>query len=162
MTETTEFKSESDYARKVLGMDLADSVDNLTDSIASDLNRLSFGFDDDRPKYRSYQSLNSLLFDKKRRPDSMPVFGLDDNSKSEADLRPASAKTTQEQSRTLSRQATRHNAQRNTSSSSSDERPEKSERPRPKKKPKLRTKNFTRLLSQIKQFGSKDEKEDSN
>ena len=156
----TEFKSESDYARKILGMELTESVGNLTDSIASDLNRLSFGLDDDRPKYRSYQSLNSLLFDKKPRPESMPVFGLDENSKSEADLRPASAKTTQEQSKTLLRQTTRHNAQRYLSSSSSEEKSE--ERPRTKKKPKLRTKNFTRLLSQIKQFGSKDEKEDSS
>jgi hypothetical protein len=158
-----EFKSARDYAQKILGLDLTDSVDNLTDSIASDLNRLSFGLEDDRPKYRSYQSLNSLPPEKKTRPESMPVFG-EPISKSDVESRPASAKTTDE-SRSgglrLTRQAARHRSTHRHSSSSSADTEE--QRQRPKKKKQLRAKNFKRLLSQIKQIGSKDgEKEDSS
>ena len=144
------FKNEKDYAKKVLGVDLADSCDKLTSSIASDLDRLSFCMDDDREKYRSYQSLNSLPCDKTRsRPDSMPVFGAEIL---QAETRPASA-TTNTKNRTLVRQTARHNAR--LSSSSSEE-----EQERPKRKPKL-NKSLKRLVSQIKQFGSRDEKKDS-
>ena len=155
-----EFKSARDYAQKILGLDLADSVDNLTDSIASDLNRLSFGFDDDRLKYRSYQSLNSLPPEKKTRPESMPVFG-EIISRSDVETRPASAKTTNESLR-LTRQVTRRRSTHRSSSSSVDTEHQE-QRQRPKKKKQLRAKNFTRLLSQIKQIGSKDgEKEESS
>lgn len=158
-----EFKSARDYAQKILGLDLTDSVDNLTDSIASDLNRLSLGLEDDRQKYRSYQSLNSLPPEKKTRPESMPVFG-ETISKSDVESRPASAKTTNE-SRSdglrLTRQAARHRSTHRSSTSSADTE-EQRQRPKRKKK-QLRAKNFTRLLSQIKQIGSKDgEKEESS
>ena len=154
MAGKTEYENERDYAKKVLGVELADSCDKLTSSIASDLDRLSFSMGDDREKYKSYQSLNSLpdtTGDRRRsRPDSMPVFGAEIL---QADTRPASA-TTNTKNRTLVRQTARHNAQ--LSSSSSEEEEE-----RPKRKPKKLNKSLKRLVSQIKQFGSRDEKKDS-
>ena len=152
------FENERDYAEKVLGfelakklgIDLADSCDKLTSSIASDLDRLSFGLDDDREKYKSYQSLNSLPCDKARsRPESMPVFGAEIL---QTETRPASA-TTKNKNRTLVRQTARHNARLSSSSSEEEERP--------KRKPKKLNKSLKRLVSQIKQFGSRDDKKDS-